>query len=428
MTYPETLQYLYDMLPMFHRIGAAAYKASLDNIRALCTVLDNPQDKFPSIHIAGTNGKGSTSHTLAAILQSAGYKTGLYTSPHLKSFTERIKINGQDIGEQAVVDFVAQIQPEIDRLNPSFFELTVAMAFTHFANEKVDIAVIEVGMGGRLDATNVITPLISVITNISLDHQQFLGDTLPLIAVEKAGIIKPQVPVVISEYQSEIASVFENIASERHTVLYFAGEDYTVKILEEENFELQVIQKEAIVLDNLNPALKGHYQTKNLVGILKTIELLQNLGWQIHLENIREGIENVTQLTGLKGRWQILQQKPLIICDTAHNEAGIHQVIKQLSSIPTQQLHIVLGLTQDKDILKILKLYPTEAKYYFCQYDAPRALPVGDLADTAQQIGLKGRIFASVIEAFTEARKNATPKDVIFIGGSTFVVAEIPDI
>jgi dihydrofolate synthase / folylpolyglutamate synthase len=428
MTYDETLAYLYEQLPMFQRVGASAYRASLDNIIALCGALGNPQFRFPSIHVAGTNGKGSTSHTLAAILQAEGYKTGLYTSPHLKSFRERIKINKDEVSEAFVVSFVERIRTAMEHIQPSFFEITVAMAFEYFSQEKVDIAVIEVGMGGRLDATNVIMPLVSVITNISFDHQQFLGDTLPKIAFEKAGIIKTHIPVVISEKQAETTPVFEQVAQNENSPLYFAQEEYSVNIVDEERFILNIEKNNIPFLEKIQPALKGKYQTKNLFGILKAIDLLKEKGWEISNESIRKGIENVISLNGLKGRWQILQYNPLVICDTAHNEAGISEVIHQIKNTPHRALHLVIGFTQDKDVRKVLNLFPRQAKYYFCQYDAPRALKVENLQEYAQELGFQGIAFASVNLALSAAKENAKPEDLIFVGGSTFIVAEIENL
>jgi dihydrofolate synthase/folylpolyglutamate synthase len=432
MTYKETIEYLYARLPMFQKIGGAAYNPGLENIEKLCRSLNNPEKKFPSVHIAGTNGKGSTSHTIAAILQTAGYKTGLYTSPHLKSFTERIKINGQTIEEQFIIDFVKFIQPKIDEINPSFFEITVAMAFAYFAENQVDIAVIEVGMGGRLDSTNVIKPLVSVITNISFDHTEFLGDTLPKIAGEKAGIIKKQVPVVISEFHPETAPVFREKARLENAPIFFAQEEYEVNFETEKKDSLTIIKKEnsqkTTLFDSITPSLKGTYQLKNLIGILKTIEILQNQGKRICSENIQKGIEQAAQLTGLKGRWQIIQEKPLTICDTAHNEGGIREVIAQVLQTPHHRLHFILGFAKEKDLQKILPLYPANAFFYFCSFQLPRALPAKILAETAQEFGIIGHYFDNVNLALAEARQQADSNDLILIGGSTFVVAEVDEI
>lgn len=425
MNYPEVLDFLYNCLPNFQKVGNIAIKLGLKNIELLCEHLDNPHTKFPSIHIAGTNGKGSTSHTIAAILQSAGYKVGLYTSPHLKSFTERIRINGIEISEEKVIQFTENNFAKIQEIEPSFFEITVAMAFEYFADEEVDIAVIEVGMGGRLDSTNIISPLLSIITNISYDHQQFLGDTLPLIASEKAGIIKWQTPVVISETQAETANVFIEKAQAMQADVYFAEENYQIVENTSEDFALNIFKNKQLFFDKIIPSLKGNYQIKNLKGILQAIEILQKMGWKIDSSHIQIGIENVSKATGLKGRWQILNQRPLTICDTAHNEAGIMEVLHQINTTPHKRLHIIFGFTKDKDIKKILKLYPSNAFYYFCQYNGFRALEVEVLEKEAQRFGLIGQSFAGVNEAIFAANQKAETDDLIYVGGSTFVVAEI---
>jgi len=429
MTYQETLEYLFNALPMFQRVGASAFKKDLSNTIALCQQLGNPERKFKSIHVAGTNGKGSTSHTLAAILQSAGYKTGLYTSPHLKSFTERIRIDGKEITEEAVVDFVEANKQFLDELNPSFFEMTVGLAFWYFAKEKVDIAVVEVGMGGRLDSTNVILPELSLITNIGWDHMQFLGDSLPLIAGEKAGIIKPGVPVVISQTQDEVRSVFLNQAREKRVPIFFADQQIRVEKLSDGKSGLAqfVISKngETSIFDY---GLLGDYQMYNLPGILETVYQLREKGWKIPEEALRKGLREVTPLTGLKGRWQILGKYPMVIADTGHNEPGIREILKQLEKYSFNQLWMVLGMVQDKDVSKILTLLPKEARYVFCQADLPRAMPAQVLADKATEFGLYGDVLSNVNEAVRFARKNAGINDLIFIGGSTFVVAEIEDL
>ncbi|MDO1447184.1 folylpolyglutamate synthase/dihydrofolate synthase family protein [Rhodocytophaga aerolata] len=430
MDYQETLSYLYNRLPMFHRLGKKAYKADLHNTLALCNHLQNPQNHFKSIHIAGTNGKGSTSHMLAAILQSAGYKTGLYTSPHLKSFTERIRNNGQEISQEAVVRFVEKNKEFIEQLQPSFFEMTVGMAFDEFASQQVDIAVVEVGLGGRLDSTNIITPQVSVITNISWDHQDILGDTLPQIASEKAGIIKPGIPVVISEYQPEVAAVFKEKAFLQQAPLYFASETFTVELKEytSEGIIVDIWKDKSLYLPNLLSQLAGEYQLKNLAGVLQTVEVLKAQGYGITEEHIRKGIGQVSTLTGLKGRWQILGRNPMIICDTGHNEAGIRQVMGHISKLSYKQLHIVLGVVNDKDLSHVLPLLPKNAHYYFCQAQIPRALPATALQAQAVDFGLQGVIIPSVAEAVKRARSQASPDDLLFIGGSTFVVAEIEEL
>jgi dihydrofolate synthase/folylpolyglutamate synthase len=425
MTYQESINYLYASLPMYQRIGSAAYKANLDNTLALCASLGNPERKFKSIHVAGTNGKGSSSHMLAAVLQCAGYKTGLYTSPHLKQFTERIKLDGLEIERGFVCDFVERIKPTIELIKPSFFEITVAMAFDYFAQQQVDIAVIEVGLGGRLDSTNVITPLVSLITNISWDHKEILGDTLPKIAAEKAGIIKPLVPVVISERQPEVEPVFVEKADKEHANITFATDFYRVN---ERDTGFQVERLGAVFLEDLYPQLKGRYQQKNLAGVFATIEVLQNRGVTIDLRAVKKGIEQVVDLTGLKGRWQTLGHAPLTVCDTGHNEAGVRDVVTQISRQSFKKLHIVWGMVNDKDSLPILRLLPKEATYYFCQASIPRAMDAGVLAQQAASVGLVGIVIRNVNEAFSQARKNATAGDFIFVGGSTFVVAEIENL
>lgn len=428
MNYQETLDYLFNALPMFQRVGASAFKKDLNNTLALCSHLGNPEKKFKSIHVAGTNGKGSTSHTLAAILQSAGYKTGLYTSPHLKSFTERVRINGQEITEQAVVDFVEVNKSFLDELKPSFFEMTVALAFWYFAKEEVDIAIIEVGMGGRLDSTNVITPELSVITNIGWDHMQFLGDTLPLIAGEKAGIIKPDVPVIISQTQEETTSVFLKKAIENHAQITFADQKIQLKKLTSDNGLAKYAVSENGKTYTLEYGLQGDYQLYNLPGILEAVDQLRRMSWTISENALRKGLKEVAQLTGLKGRWQILVEKPTVIADTGHNEPGIRAILSQLKSYSFDQLWMVLGMVQDKDISKILALLPKDAQYVFCQADLPRAMPAELLAEKAAEYGLKGEVISEVNQALQFARKNAGADDLIFVGGSTFVVAEIEDL
>lgn len=429
MNYQETLDYLFNALPMFQRVGASAFKKDLGNTFALCSHLGNPERKFKSIHVAGTNGKGSTSHTLAAILQSAGYKTGLYTSPHLKSFTERVRVNGQEITEQAVVDFVEANKPFLDELKPSFFEMTVGLAFWYFAKEEVDIAVIEVGMGGRLDSTNVISPELAVITNIGWDHMQFLGDSLPLIAGEKAGIIKPGIPVVISQTQEETTSVFIQKAQESQAPITFA--DQKIKLdkvpATEAGFARYTVFQdgETFLVDF---GLQGDYQIFNLPGILESVDQLRQMGWEISEGALRKGLKDVSSLTGLKGRWQIMGEKPTIIADTGHNEPGIRAILSQLKSYSFDQLWMVIGMVQDKDITKILALLPKSARFVFCQANLPRAMEAGKLAEKAGDFGLKGEVIPDVNEALQFARKNARPNDLIFVGGSTFVVAEIDDL
>jgi dihydrofolate synthase/folylpolyglutamate synthase len=404
MTYAQTLSYLYTRLPMYQRIGAAAYKADLNNTIAICRLLGNPENKFKSVHIAGTNGKGSVSHMLAAVLQSAGYKVGLYTSPHLKDFRERVKINGKMIPKNYVVDFVEKYKEDFETINPSFFEWTVGLAFDFFAKENVDIAIIETGLGGRLDSTNVITPFLSIITNISYDHQNLLGDTLKKIAAEKAGVIKKNGIIVISEKQSEIKQVFEAKAKKEKALLFYADE----WVKSTKGFEC---------------GLKGIYQKKNIRAVLLASALLNEIV-NIPGKAISVGIKNVVKLTGLRGRWDIISTKPFIVADIAHNEAGIKEVFRQVKKTPHKKLHIVFGTVNDKDIRKILTLLPKKATYYFCKADIPRALDASFLSSKANKFGLKGQIFNSVKEALISAKKNASRSDFILITGSAFVVSE----
>ncbi|MES2591628.1 MAG: folylpolyglutamate synthase/dihydrofolate synthase family protein [Bacteroidota bacterium] len=435
MNYQQTLDYLYTQLPMFQRVGSAAYKDNLDNTIAICKLLGNPENKFKSIHIAGTNGKGSTSHMLSSILQSAGYKVGLYTSPHLKDFRERIKINGEMIPEQQVVEFVEKYINDFEQIQPSFFEMTVGLAFDYFVAQQVDIAVIEVGLGGRLDSTNVITPELSVITNISLDHTALLGNTIEKIAAEKAGIIKPGIPVIIGQTQSETTNIFTNKAQENNATLIFADQRYKAINVElklnggQLMLEMDILKTindfDTITYSGLQSELTGFYQQKNIPAVIYAAELINTKGFKITEANIRDGIKNVVTQTGLLGRWQILSQSPLTIADTGHNEAGIKEVLRQIEQTPHQQLHFVLGVVNDKDISTILSLLPKDAHYYFCQANIPRALKVEELALQAKAIGLSGEICGSVENALIAAKKNAQTADLVFIGGSTFTVAEV---
>ena len=452
MNYQQTLDYLFTQLPMFQRIGSAAYKNDLNNTIAICKLLGNPENKFKSIQIAGTNGKGSTSHLLASILQSAGYKVGLYTSPHLKDFRERIKMNGEMIPQQYVVDFIEIHKNNFEQIRPSFFEMTVGLAFDYFAKQHIDIAIIEVGLGGRLDSTNVIIPELSIITNISFDHTALLGDTLPKIAIEKAGIIKPEIPVIIGETQEEIKNIFIEKAKQNNAPLVFADEIYKAvnvhhinkdKLLLSMDIEKQTkssprsfseepvlsLPKEgkgdAMQYPNLETELLGHYQQKNIPTVLCAVAILKNKKFTISETDIREGIKNVISQTGLLGRWQIISQKPLVIADTGHNEAGIKEVLKQINKTPHDHLHFVLGMVNDKDISTILSLLPKEARYYFCRANIPRALKAEDLANQAKLFGLEGDIFDSVASALLGAQKKAKTHDLVFVGGSTFTVAEV---
>ena len=403
MTYQETTTWLFNQLPMFQMQGASAYKKDLTNTLLLVEHLQHPESKFKSIHVAGTNGKGSTSSMIASILQEAGYKVGLYTSPHLKDFRERIRVNGEMISEDFVVDFVAQNKTFFEVNQLSFFEMTVGLAFDYFAKEQVDVAVIEVGMGGRLDSTNIITPLVSVITNIGFDHTQFLGDTLPKIATEKAGIIKLNVPVVIGEYSNETKPVFVAKAKLENAPIYFAQDNPEV------TYEC---------------ALLGDYQVHNKKTVLQAIELLQT-EFKIEEKHIKLGLKNVVQNTGLLGRWQVLKQKPFTVCDTAHNSHGLKIVLNQIQKHQFETLRIVLGVVNDKDLDSILPLFPKNANYYFCKPNVPRGLNPEILQKKATEFGLYGEVFNSVSEAYEAAVNSANNSDFIYIGGSTFVVAEI---
>ncbi len=430
MNYAETLDYLYNQLPMFTRIGAVAFKADLGNTLELCRRLDNPQHKFKSIHIAGTNGKGSTSHMLAAVLQTAGYKTGLYTSPHLKDFRERIRINGQMIPEQTVVDFVAQHRPDFDEIAPSFFEMTVALAFDVFAKEKVDIAVIETGLGGRLDSTNVTTPLLSIITNIGWDHMNLLGDTLPKIAAEKAGIIKPNIPVIIGEKQNEVADVFIRKAEAEKAAISFASEIYEVdgqwSMVDGDNFlNIDITHNLQPTTYNLQLDLTGSYQLKNLKTVLASVNELRAQGYTITDGHIKTALRQVKTLTGLHGRWETISLNPLTICDTGHNPEGIAEVLKNIASVDYDHLHFVLGMVNDKDISKVLSMLPKNATYYFCRPDIPRGLEAESLKEKAESFGLHGETYPNVKAALVSAQKAAQANDLVFAGGSTFVVAEV---
>jgi len=425
--YQKTLDYLFERLPMFQRIGAAAYKANLDNTLAICKLLDNPENKFRSVHIAGTNGKGSTSHMLAAILQHNGLKVGLYTSPHLQDFRERVRINGKPISRKYVVDFVEKYRKEFEVIQPSFFEWTVGLAFDYFANEKVDIAILETGLGGRLDSTNVVTPLLSVITNISPDHMNLLGDTLPKIAFEKAGIIKPGVPVIVGETQPEVEAVFRSVASEKKAPLLFA--DCTLRVSTENrvirpgNF-LAITKNGQDWLRNVECGLKGQYQKKNIITVLAAVEELIAQGFKIEEQDIRKGLLYVTVTTGLRGRWEQLSSSPLTFADTGHNVAGIREVIKQISEVQHHRLFFVLGMVNDKDLDGILSLLPPRAEYFFCAASVPRALEAEKLQELARKHGLKGIVSPSVKEALSAAQKKAGPNDLVFVGGSTFTVAD----
>ena len=432
MNYQETIDFLYSRLPVFQNIGARAYKPGLHTTTAFCKLLGDPQTKFPCIHVGGTNGKGSTSHMLAAILQTAGYKVGLYTSPHLKSFTERIKVDGEQVGEDFIVNFTTENLSNIDRLTPSFFEVTVAMAFSYFADNNVDIAVIEVGMGGRFDSTNIIQPILSVITNVSYDHTQYLGDTLEKIAFEKGGIIKEKTPVVISEYQLETSSVFEAIARENESPLIYASDYIHVNDAElsEGKLRLSLHGKNGNNLDykDLDLDLTGIYQYKNICGVLAAIELIRETGYQITRNHIYTALSQVVNLTGLKGRWQKLKSEPIVFCDTAHNEAGLSFTIPQFMSIGNKRKKFVIGFVRDKDVSKLLGLFPKDADYYFTQPSNARALSAAELCSMAAGFRLIGSEYSDVNEALDKAIIDSGLDDAIYVGGSTFVVADLIDL
>ena len=403
-SYQETLDWMFQQLPMYQKQGKTAFKKDLTNILKFAEELQQPQEKFKTIHVGGTNGKGSTSHMLASVLQEAGYKVGLYTSPHLKDYRERIKINGQMISESFVVEFIQQHQDFLATQQLSFFEMSVGMAFQYFSEEKVDIAVIEVGLGGRLDSTNIITPEVSVITNIGLDHTQFLGNTYEAIAYEKAGIIKRNIPVIIGETLKETKNVFQQKANATNSCIVFAEDNEFTEI---------------------DSDLKGSYQTYNKRTVLAALEVLKSVGWQLDDQSIRRGIANTVKNTGLRGRWEVLQTEPKAICDTAHNKEGLKFVLQQLQEEPFEQLHIVLGVVNDKDLESILLLFPKTATYYFCKPNVPRGLDEKELEKISKSFNLVGRAFSSVEKAYLAANENAKNNDLIYVGGSTFTVAEI---
>lgn len=427
MNYSQTLDYLFSRLPMYQRVGAAAYKADLKNTIKICQALGNPEKKLQCIHVAGTNGKGSTSHMIAAVLQKAGYKVGLYTSPHLLDFRERVRINGKMIPKEYIVEFVEKHKASFESIEPSFFEWTVGLAFDYFANSEVDVAVIEVGLGGRLDSTNVIDPVLSVITNIGMDHMNLLGDTLQRIAVEKAGIIKARKPVVVSQYQPQITQIFADKAKELKAPIEIADKIFKVIESKKENSHLSVslLDRKTNTTTNYKLDLTGTYQVKNLVGVIAALKIISDNGFIINEDDIQKGLNNVTKLTGLMGRWQTISEKPLVICDTGHNEDGIKEVLQNLSAYAYKQLHFVIGMVNDKDVSSVLNLLPKEAIYYFTKASVPRALPETELKEKAETVGLKGEIFSNVKEALEAAKKKAKSNDLIFVGGSTFVVADI---
>jgi len=451
MNYKETLDYFYAQLPMFDRIGAAAYKKGLNNTQALCAHLGNPQTRFQSIHVAGTNGKGSVSHILAAVCQAAGLKTGLYVSPHYKDLRERIKINGEYIPRGRVVDFVEANLGIIESVRPSFFEMCVAMAFDHFAREKVDIAIIETGLGGRVDSTNIITPLLSVITNISFDHTKFLGDTLPLIAMEKSGIIKPGVPVVIGESHPESAPVFRQKAAEMSAPIYFADQNY--QLTDQTNTFLsaqtryQVYKQGQLLWENLEVDASGPFQALNVATALQAVEVFEKIAGAPRIRDpessIRYGLSHLRTLTRFQGRWQIIGEQPTILCDSAHNEAGIRTAFERISDLRSfnkpaagvlatdlskersPDLHIVAGFVTDKDVDKMLDYFPPEARYYFAKANIPRGMDTKALRERAAAAGLHGKAYSSVKNALKAAKRAADPDDLILVIGSIFVVAEV---
>ena len=404
MTYQDTLNWMFSQLPMYQRQGKTAFKKDLSNTLKLAEHLNNPENKFKSVHVAGTNGKGSTSHILASVLQEAGYKVGLYTSPHLKDFRERIKINGQEVSKHFVIGFIKRNKDFFEANKLSFFEMTVGMAFDYFAKQNIDIAVVEVGLGGRLDSTNIVIPEVSIITNIGLDHTQFLGDTLEAIAFEKGGIIKPNIPVVIGETQKETAPVFKSLAKSCDSEILFADQ---------------------LVSEVYKSDLMGSYQSKNIKTVIQTVKQLQGKGFKISNKNLKQGLLKVVKNTGLLGRWQILKERPKVVCDTGHNREGLIYVMQQLSNETFESLHIVFGVVNDKDLRYILDLLPKKATYYFCKPNIPRGLDAEELQQTFSSYKLKGRAYKSVNEAYNSALNNARKDDFIYVGGSTFVVAEI---
>lgn len=425
--YEDALQWMFKRLPMYQRIGSAAYRADLNNTIQLLDYLKHPERSFKSVHIAGTNGKGSVSHLLASILAEAGYKTGLYTSPHLRDFRERIRINGEMISQQAVVEFVEKHRVFFDEKDLSFFEMTVGLAFDYFAEQKVDVAVIETGMGGRLDSTNLIQPLLSVITNIGLDHTQYLGADLQSIAMEKAGIIKNGVPVVIGQTQAESKPVFEAKAAEAAAPIIFADSLFDANRVDTSDKQMQVFdiwKNNELYIEQQEIPLLGHYQKKNLITAVCAADMLRKT-FDIDLKDIRGGIETVVRSTGLSGRWQVISRNPPAIADTGHNVDGIREVVFQLRLMQFNQLHFVLGMVNDKSIEAVLNLLPRHANYYFCKADIPRGLDANVLAEKAFELGLRGRVYESVRSAYFSALNAARPDDLVFVGGSTFVVAEV---
>lgn len=426
--YQEILEWMYTRIPMYQRQGKAAYKSDLATTEALDACMGHPHRSFRSVHVGGTNGKGSVSHILASVLQEAGYKTGLYTSPHLKDFRERIRVNGWMVEKGYVVSFIERHHEDIDRLKPSFFEMTVAMAFEYFRHASVDVAVVEVGMGGRLDSTNIVDPDMSVITNISLDHTQFLGNTTREIAREKAGIIKAGRPVVVGETDPQTVPVFREKAEEKGSQICFA--DHNRKIvrrntMKDKNACYDVLSEGQVLYQNLCTDLMGSYQSKNLLTAIRTFEILQGLGYNLNEQHLRKGISQVAFATGFMGRWMILQHNPVIIFDTAHNQAGLDENIRELKNIARGQLHFVLSFVNDKQLDDILGLFPASASYYFTKATIPRALDENRLADWAAKYGLTGKTYSEAPAALESARQKASPHDLIYVGGSTFLVSDL---
>lgn len=428
MTYNQTISYLYEHLPMFSRIGAAAYKKDLHNTITLSEKLHHPETKFKSIHVAGTNGKGSTSHMLAAILQKAGYKTGLYTSPHIKDFKERILVNGIPVSEQFVTEFVERTKAISDEIQPSFFELTVIMAFEYFASQEVDIAIIEAGLGGLLDSTNIISPVLSVITNISYDHQNLLGNTLQEIAAQKAGIIKQNTPVVVGEIIDETKDIFCETAEKSNAFLTLAEEKYSIEFIDAEGELLfcNIKNNETGITEKLRLGLSGIYQTKNARTVLAAVDELRKAGYNITEKHLHEGLEFVKDITHIRGRWEILQSRPAVIADVAHNRGGIKQIVTQLlNAYPSEKIHFILGFVNDKDVTEVLQLFPANASYYFTNAQIPRALPYQDLKEKAFEAGIAGEGYENVNDALAAAKNNAEEDEVIMICGSFFIVGEL---
>jgi dihydrofolate synthase/folylpolyglutamate synthase len=426
VNYSETIDYLYHKLPLFSRVGSAAFKKDLTNTRILCEYLGNPQHQFKSVHVGGTNGKGSVSHMLASVFHSSGYTTGLYTSPHLYDFRERIRVNGQVADEDYVISFVEKIKPLIEDIQPSFFEITVAMAFDYFAQKKVEMAIVEVGLGGRLDSTNIITPELSVITNIGWDHMNMLGNSLEEIAAEKAGIIKECVPVVIGERKKETDPVFLDQSIKKNSPIAFAEDQYNLISQEwKNNHTIITVKKEGQGVRSFELDLPGVYQQKNLLTVLNALDILQKDGYQITDAAIHEGLKNVRQLTGLMGRWEILRERPMVILEVAHNKDGMEQMLQHLKLLSFNKLHMVIGMVKDKDAAQVLSLLPRDARYYFTQAQIPRALPAKELKEKAANFSLTGKVYRDVNEALYEALHNVSMDDLIIVCGSIFLVAEV---